>query len=228
MTPAKKWTKEGVEAYLALHPNVTLEEIGKDMGVSKQRVHQVLKSLDIKLPGRTEKLPVKRGSRRTQARHARQELVQPDKSEVLARYSRSRAKLILVTPLSDGELVEAIRSGASAYLAREANIEEEAEELGHVGSRPQVSPLAEKPYRLTKREMEVLRHVAGGSSHSEIGKALGISEQTVKNHMSLALRKLHAANKVHAVMLALQYGLLSLDEIAPSQSMKQPDATRKQ
>jgi DNA-binding NarL/FixJ family response regulator len=81
---------------------------------------------------------------------------------------------------------------------------------------------------LTKREIEVLRHVAGGSSHSEIGKALGISEQTVKNHMSLALRKLHADNKVHAVMLALQYGLLSLDEIAPSQSMKQPDATRKQ
>jgi predicted DNA-binding protein YlxM (UPF0122 family) len=129
MTPEKKWTKEGMEAYFALHPNATLEEIGKDMGVSKQRVHQMLKSLDIKLPGRTEKVSTKRGSRRSQARHARQELVQPDKTEVLARYSRSRTKLILVTPLSDSQLVEAIRSGASAYLAREANMEEKVEEL---------------------------------------------------------------------------------------------------
>jgi DNA-binding CsgD family transcriptional regulator len=123
--------------------------------------------------------------------------------------------------------VEAIKSGATAYLAREATMEEMGE-LAHVGGSMQVDALKGKPYRLTKREMEVLRHVAGGNTHSEIGKALNISEQTVKNHMSLIMRKLGANNKAHAVVLALQYGLLSLDEIASSQAIKQPDATTKE
>jgi DNA-binding CsgD family transcriptional regulator len=225
MATQRKWTKERIEAYLALHPNATLKEIGKDMGVSKQRVHEVLKSLDIKLPGRTEKVPTKKGARHSQAHHTRQGLVEPGKSEALARYSESRTKLIVVTPCSNSQLVEAIKSGATAYLAREATVEE-AGQLAHAGDSIQIGSLKGRAYRLTTREVEVLRHVANGKTYTQIGKILDISEQTVKNHMFFILRKLGANNKAHATVLALRYGILSLNEIAPSQNTKQPNGAK--
>jgi predicted ArsR family transcriptional regulator len=92
MATQRKWTKERIEAYLALHPNATLKEIGKDMGVSKQRVYEILKSLNIKLLGRTEKVPAKKGTPHSQPHHTHQELVEPGKSKALARYSESHAK----------------------------------------------------------------------------------------------------------------------------------------
>lgn len=63
--------------------------------------------------------------------------------------------------------------------------------------------------RLTRRELELLRHVANGYANKEIAAELNISEQTVKNHMTSILYKLEAKNRAHAATLAMRMGLIS-------------------
>jgi DNA-binding NarL/FixJ family response regulator len=62
--------------------------------------------------------------------------------------------------------------------------------------------------RLSPRELAILRLVAGGYSNKEIGKALGISDGTVKNHLSDILRKLEARDRTHAVLRAIAARML--------------------
>ena len=63
---------------------------------------------------------------------------------------------------------------------------------------------------LTPRESEVLRWVANGKSAWEIGEILHITKRTVDEHVQTAVRKLNAANRTHAVALALRDGILKL------------------
>ena len=57
--------------------------------------------------------------------------------------------------------------------------------------------------RLSPRELDILRFVAGGYSNKEIGRSLNISDGTVKNHVSDILRKLEARDRTHAVLKAI-------------------------
>jgi DNA-binding CsgD family transcriptional regulator len=61
---------------------------------------------------------------------------------------------------------------------------------------------------LSPREIEILKLAAQGTSNKGIASILGISEQTVKNHISSILRKLKAENRTHAVVLALEQKLV--------------------
>ena len=63
---------------------------------------------------------------------------------------------------------------------------------------------------LTPREREVLEQAARGLSNREIGTALNIAEQTVKNHLSAAMRKLRINDRTHAVVIAIGEGLIAL------------------
>jgi DNA-binding NarL/FixJ family response regulator len=63
---------------------------------------------------------------------------------------------------------------------------------------------------LSVRERQVLALVAKGNSNKEIATALGITEATVKCHMSVILMRLNAADRTQAVMAALQRGLIHL------------------
>ncbi len=63
---------------------------------------------------------------------------------------------------------------------------------------------------LSTREIEVLKHVSEGLSNKQIGRALRISEKTVRNHLSNTFTKLHAANRTDAVMIAMRVGHLAL------------------
>jgi DNA-binding NarL/FixJ family response regulator len=60
---------------------------------------------------------------------------------------------------------------------------------------------------LTKREYQVLRHLAYGLSNREIGKSLSISIETVKEHVQNILRKLDAADRTEAAVWAVKKGL---------------------
>ena len=62
---------------------------------------------------------------------------------------------------------------------------------------------------LTRRETQILSSVAGGNTNKQIAYALGISEQTIKNHISAIFCKLHANDRAHAVALAMRNGWLS-------------------
>lgn len=63
--------------------------------------------------------------------------------------------------------------------------------------------------RLTKREDEILRFIAGGKSSREIADKLGISAKTVENLRARVLRKLGARNTAEVIVIALQTGLVS-------------------
>jgi DNA-binding NarL/FixJ family response regulator len=62
--------------------------------------------------------------------------------------------------------------------------------------------------KLTDREIEVLRLLAGGYSNREIGTALDVAERTVKNHVSSILAKLWVRDRTRAVLKAISLGLL--------------------
>ncbi|MFI5622899.1 response regulator transcription factor [Nocardioides sp. NPDC051685] len=70
------------------------------------------------------------------------------------------------------------------------------------------APLA-PAVRLAAREIDVLRQVALGSSNREAAEALGIVESTVKSYLKSATRKLNANNRVHAVRMAREAGLIN-------------------
>ena len=63
---------------------------------------------------------------------------------------------------------------------------------------------------ITSREFDVLKLVARGNSNPMIAAALGLSSETVKGYMSSILLKLEARDRAHAVMIALERGVLSL------------------
>jgi len=58
--------------------------------------------------------------------------------------------------------------------------------------------------------VEILKYVAQGYGNKTIALVLGISEQTIKNHITSILRKLAANDRTHAVVLALRHGLISV------------------
>ena len=63
--------------------------------------------------------------------------------------------------------------------------------------------------QLTPREDEVLKLVAEGLSNSEIGRELVLSEATIKTHVSHVLNKLDARDRVQAVIMAYEAGIVS-------------------
>jgi len=69
--------------------------------------------------------------------------------------------------------------------------------------------------RLTDRELEVLRLLAGGYSNAEIAGALGVAERTVKNHISSVLAKLDVRDRTRAVLKALGLGIIKRAAAAP-------------
>jgi DNA-binding NarL/FixJ family response regulator len=65
---------------------------------------------------------------------------------------------------------------------------------------------------LTRRETQILDYVAEGNTNKQIADILGISEQTIKSHVSAILRKLNANDRAHAVALAIRNGWISPGE----------------
>ena len=69
------------------------------------------------------------------------------------------------------------------------------------------------PCPLTERELEILADVAEGYSNRSIGVRLGISEQTVKNHLAKVLQRLNVPDRTAAVVLSLRNGWLDLQRL---------------
>ena len=65
---------------------------------------------------------------------------------------------------------------------------------------------------LTHREIQILSYIANGYTNKKVADTLGISEQTIKNHISAILRKLNANDRAHAVAMAIRNQWVSIDE----------------
>jgi DNA-binding NarL/FixJ family response regulator len=133
---------------------------------------------------------------------------------------------ILLTTFSDDSVaLEGVRAGARGFLLKDVSLEQLAEAIRTVAGggtliRPAVTARAlrgieerppafaglDPPDRLTPRETEVLRLIAGGYSNREIADALGTAEGTVKNHASVILSKLGVRDRTRAVLKALELG----------------------
>jgi len=124
--------------------------------------------------------------------------------------------LVLSNYEGSEDVYRALSSGALAYLTKDAGADLLIEAIFSVrAGRRYVAPsigalLASRipGSELTTRELEVLRLLAKGLSNREVGQQLGISENTVRNHVSRILDKLGAADRTQAVLLALERGLV--------------------
>jgi len=133
---------------------------------------------------------------------------------------------ILLTTFSDDSVaLEGLRAGARGFLLKDVSLEQLTQAVRTVAAggtlirpavtervsrgaselRPQFDKL-DPPDRLTPRETEVLRLMAGGYSNREIAEALGTAEGTVKNHASVVLSKLGVRDRTRAVLRALELG----------------------
>ena len=126
--------------------------------------------------------------------------------------------LMLTTFEGDVEIQRALSAGARGYLLKSMPPNELADAVRHVhAGRKRIPPeiaaqLAEHlgDELLTGRELDVLRHVAGGTRNRDIGERLFISEETVKVHVKHIMEKLGASDRTEAVTIAVKRGILHL------------------
>jgi two-component system response regulator DesR len=123
--------------------------------------------------------------------------------------------VILTTFGRSGYLRQAMESGAVGFLLKDAPAAELASAIRRViaGERvvdPELAlaALSEGDNPLTRREREVLAVALEGASIAEIAARLVVSEGTVRNHISTAIQKLGAQNRMEAARLAEQKGWL--------------------
>ncbi len=148
----------------------------------------------------------------------------------------SQARVIVLTTFDLDEYVHAaIRAGASGFLLKDVTPAKLVEAIGIVAQgdallAPSVTrrllerfaatlPVGDQSSdalaELTAREIEVLRLLAGGLSNAEIAAELVVTEATVKTHISSVLRKLGLRDRVQAVIVAYQTGLVRLGTAPP-------------
>jgi NarL family two-component system response regulator LiaR len=150
--------------------------------------------------------------------------------QILARQPDSRI-LVLTSFDADDKVFPAIRAGALGYTLKASGAADLVRAIRRVNAgesalhpaitRKVLQEVAHPPQHaqgseaLSDREAEVLRLVAHGKGNSEIAEELGISEGTVRKHVSNIMSKLHLTSRTQAVLYALRAGLTSLDEQRP-------------
>jgi len=139
----------------------------------------------------------------------------------------ARTGVIIFTVFdTDERIIAAVEAGAAGYLLKGAPREEVFAAVRAVAAgRSLLAPVAASAVlrrvrgaaagtagapSLTPREQGVLEHMGRGLGNKQIAAALGISERTVKFHVSSLFTKLGAANRTDAVRRAAQAGLISL------------------
>ena len=141
---------------------------------------------------------------------------------------------VLMLTVSDEEedLFRAIKAGAHGYLLKEISIGEVANAVNSLmDGQTLITPsmasklivefaslsreaeaTSPKAPSLTERELEVLKLVAKGAKNREIGEALGVTENTAKNHVRNILEKLHLHSRTEAAMFAMRENLFGANK----------------
>jgi DNA-binding NarL/FixJ family response regulator len=124
--------------------------------------------------------------------------------------------VVLTTYEGDEDIHQALEAGAQGYIIKGMPYESLIEALQRVHAGGRFLPLPVKralasrtpDSDLSHRERQVLKLLATGNSNKQIGELLGITEATVKSHVSTILMRLNAADRTQAVVAALQRGLV--------------------
>ena len=157
-----------------------------------------------------------------------------DLTRQIRRHSPAISVIIMASHEDEEQLLLAIQAGAAGYVIKAISGQDLAHQVRKVYrgeypinecllTRPGVALRVLKQFQdlmlvekeieplmspLSRRETEILEYIAQGNSNLEIARALGICNQTVKNHVTSIMRKLAANDRTHAVVLALRHGLI--------------------
>jgi DNA-binding NarL/FixJ family response regulator len=139
---------------------------------------------------------------------------------IIAIRSEYAAARIIVLTTYEGDFLarRAIQAGAQAYILKSLVRRDLLETIRavHAGSKRIAPDVAIQIAQhtaddaLSVRELEVLSLIAGGTSNKGIATRLGVTEETIKMHVSNILAKLGANDRTHAVTLALRRGIIRL------------------
>ena len=140
-------------------------------------------------------------------------------------------RVIILSPyFSNEELFESLKTGAVAYIDKRTSTTELISTIRRasrgeypindsVSANPIIADRVIRQFQeiasmglvqekiaspLTQRELQILSCIANGGTNKQVANMLGISEQTIKNHVSAILRKLNANDRAHAVALAIR------------------------
>jgi DNA-binding NarL/FixJ family response regulator len=149
----------------------------------------------------------------------------------LGRLTPQPPRVLMLTTFDLDEYVyDALRAGASGFLLKDAPATQLVDAIRVVAAgdallspgvtRRMIAEFARRPLpahepalaELTGRELEVLKLIARGSSNSEIASQLYVGEATVKTHVKRILAKLSLRDRVQAVVLAYETGLVQPGE----------------
>ncbi len=152
------------------------------------------------------------------------DLVMPEMDGVTAiktiRQQQSEVRIVALSSFAEHELIKsAIEAGALGYMLKNVPAEKLAEaiRMAHSGIAPLspeitanlFSPAEPAPqFNITQREQDVLVLLVDGFSNAEIAYRLGISQYTVKNHVSNILGKLGVESRTDAVRVAIRNNLV--------------------
>ena len=138
---------------------------------------------------------------------------------IAIRTESPEAHIIMLTTFEgDVEIQRALQAGARGYMLKSMPPKELLDGIRQVhAGKKRVSAevaahLAEhmSDESLTDREIDVLRHVAGGNRNKDIAELLFISEETVKVHIKHVMEKLGANDRTQAVAIAVRRGIIQI------------------
>jgi len=143
-----------------------------------------------------------------------------DTLHALSRAGIQVRTIILTSYETDEDIYRAVQAGAQGYLLKDAPQADMVQAIWtvHAGKRyfpRQIADrLAERMTRseLTARELEVLHMLARGLTNKEIGAALQISGNTVRNHVNSIIAKLEVSDRTEAATFAIHHGLIDKHE----------------
>jgi DNA-binding NarL/FixJ family response regulator len=204
---------EGLEAILGGDPEIQVVGIAHDGAEALEQIPEARPDvvlMDLRMPG----MNGIQATARIRERHPQVKV------------------LVLTTYGTDEWVFDAIRSGAAGYLLKgtpRAMLLESVKGtaagqtyvdpavagklLGQIAQQTTPPPNQAILDALSERELDVLRLLARGLSNSEIASRLYLSPGTVRNYVSSVLGKLQVADRTHAAVLALRYGLVDLSEL---------------
>ncbi|KUK39308.1 MAG: hypothetical protein PWR28_1270 [Synergistaceae bacterium] len=196
-------TREGLRSYLEHESDIQLVGEAADGIAAWDLIERELPDvalLDIRMPGE-DGISLARKVRERKLPVAVLMLTTYDAQQYVLAALRAGAKGYVLKTATPDDLIQAIRTVASGgvYLDREVSSSVKAVDF--------------MPESLSPREQEVLLLAGRGLSSKEVASQLIISERTVQTHLASIYDKLGARNKTEALLLALKYGVVTLEDL---------------